>query len=126
MGYEIELSKLCLEAFNLNIQKSIDYLLSKQNLFTTPNGLTMLEHELRHLVEHNKNLNKLNDTTSTTASTSKATNDEKVDNFKRKIEAKALLDDLAKDMPEDGEEYLDFNLDDDLLYINKYYSLLGI
>ena len=36
-----------------------------------------------------------------------------------------LIDSLAKEMPDDSEAYLDFNLDEDGFYIDKYRSMLN-
>ena len=43
----------------------------------------------------------------------------------RKRKAKELYSDLAKEISEDSENYLDINLEDDLVFLNKYYSLLS-
>jgi len=44
--------------------------------------------------------------------------------LEKRLNAKELLNNLANEIPDDDEAYLDLNLDEDTFFINKYYSLL--
>ncbi len=106
MGYDVELARLCLKAFNSNIQKSIEYLLTSNE-----NNKDEILRKLHEIVEKHSGA---------TAASSASASIEKV------MQAKKAKELIYKDAPEDEEEYLDFNLDDDALFINKYYSLLAL
>ena len=95
MGYDADLARSVLQSFNSNIEKTLDFLLSNQNREN-------IEKELKKMVDP-----------STAA------------NVEEMLKAKKAKELIHNDVPEDDEEYLDFNLDEDALFINKYYSLLS-
>ena len=105
MGYDQQLAKLSLQAFGSNIQKSIEFLMSNQNT----KGFEEIQKELLKLVKSNP-----------AKTSTAATNIEEI------MKAKKAKELIHNDAPEDDEEYLDLNLDEDALFINKYYSLLAI
>jgi hypothetical protein len=104
MGYDQEVAKLSLQAFGSNIQKSMEFFMSNQNA----KSVEELQKELLKLIK--------NDQVASAATTS-------IEEIMKAKKAKELIN---NDVPEDDEEYLDFNLDEDSLFINKYYSLLSI
>lgn len=112
MGYDSQLARLSLQAFDSNIQKSIEYFLSKQGA----SSMHDLEKELLALIETNSKNNK----------SAKSTGlEEASKSLEEMMKAKRAKELLHNSVPEDDEEYLDFNLDDDALFINEYYSLLA-
>ena len=110
MGYDLDISKLCLEAFKNNMDKVISFFSEKsgENLEEQIKDIIRKETGLADQVEFD------NKPTTSKLAAEKAVN------------AKKLLDNLAVKMPEDDEAYLDLNMDEDVIFIEKYYSLLGI
>ncbi len=103
MGYTYEISKLCIEAFNNDLQKIINYLSEKNKPSSELDDLMI---ELKQIISYNNKI--------------KINKIEKIEN------SKEILKNLASEMPEDDEAYLDLNLEEDMFYIKKYYSYLGI
>ncbi len=108
MGYDLDLCKLCLQVFNSDLNKAINFFLENKGILEDKDNL---KTKLESLIK-NKSI----------------PNEKSTIEHQNKIEkaynAKRLLNKIAKDMPEDDEAYLDFNMEEDAFYINKYYSLL--
>ncbi|CAF0966900.1 unnamed protein product [Brachionus calyciflorus] len=102
MGFDLETCKLCLKTIGPNLQKSIEFLTQNKN-----ESLELFKQKLEEIQP----------------SCSKQT-EELRQNLSKAIDAQKLLSNLAGEIPEDDEAYLDLNTDDDLYFINKYYSLL--
>ena len=101
MGFDLEESKKCLESMGTNMQKIIDFLSNTKS---------------KNFDELKSNLNTVQPSCSKTQ--------EFREKIGKAIDAQKLMSTLAEEMPEDDEAYLDFNTDEDLFFINKYYSLL--
>jgi hypothetical protein len=107
MGFDTKLSKLCLKAFNNNLEKSLEFFnRNKDSLF----NYEYIKEKLKLI---RNSMPSDNDTLDTIES-----------NLEKTKNAQELLSNIAKEMPDDDEAYLDFNLDEDAFFINKYYSLL--
>ena len=103
MGYDVNVCRLCLSAFKNNISKSIQFFVQNKD---DSAGLEQKLNELiRKQTERNLNMS--------------PHELEKAEN------ARKLVENLKKEISDDDEAYLDFNLDDDSFFINKYYSLLN-
>ena len=107
MGYDLELCKMCLQAFDNDINKAINFFLENKN--------DLLDNEIIK--------SKLESMVSKASSIQES---DKQNKLEKAYKANRLLNTIAKDMPEDDEAYLDLNIDEDAFYINKYYSLLDI
>ena len=103
MGYDLDMCKLCLQAFNSDLNRAVNFFLENKNLIQEKE---QLKSKLESLI--NMDLKKID----TNVKSEKA------------LKASVLLNKIAKDIPEDDEAYLDLNMDEDAIYINKYYSLL--
>jgi len=107
MGFDPKLSKLCLKAFNNNLKKSLEFFThNKDSLF----NIEYIKEKLRNIRDL---MPSDNDTLDVIES-----------NLEKTKNAQELLSNIAKEMPDDDEAYLDLNLDEDAFFINKYYSLL--
>lgn len=105
MGFSLDLCNLCLRAFDNDLKNAIQFLSENKNEW---NDLEIL------LLKH---IEAQNDSELEEASTSGTCN-------KNAETAKKIFAGLAEEMTKDDEAYLDFNLDEDSFFINKYYSLL--
>jgi hypothetical protein len=105
MGFDLKLSKLCLKAFNNNLEKSIEFFNRNKEM-----NYEQIKESLKIIRE---SMPSDNDTLDVIQS-----------NLEKTKNAQELLSNIAKEMPDDDEAYLDFNLDEDAFFINKYYSLL--
>lgn len=114
MGFDLELGKLCLKAFKNNLQKAINFFLeNKLNPLgqQEPFDFELIKEKLKKLIKDNKDAE--NDELPGTST-----------DLEKRLNAKELLNNLANEIPDDDEAYLDLNLDEDTFFINKYYSLL--
>ena len=112
MGFDLELGKLCLKAFKNDLQKAINFFLeNKLNPLgqQEPINFESIKEKLKKLIKDHK----VNDDQPGTST-----------DLEKRLNAKELLSNLANEIPDDDEAYLDFNLDEDTFFINKYYSLL--
>lgn len=106
MGYDVNVCRLCLTAFKNSIPKSIEFLCeNKDNLRDWASIESKLNDIIRRKTERKLNMSP--------------------DELEKAENARKLVDDLKKEIADDDEAYLDFNLDDDTLFINKYLSLLN-
>jgi len=108
MGYDLELCKLCLQVFNSDLNKAVNFFLENKSLLQDKD---VLKTKLESLIKTDSNKIENN-------------HFEQLDKIEKAHKANVLLNKIAKDMPEDDEAYLDLNIEEDALYINKYYSLL--
>ena len=118
MGYDFELAELCLKAFRGNLQKATDFFLENRELINDPSAIKA-------------KLSTLTPTTASSEEVKPCTSQAKPEGLEKALEklekqknAQTLLDEIAGEMPEDDEAYLDLNTEEDAFYINKYYSLL--
>ncbi len=114
MGFDLELAKLCLKAFKNNLQKAINFFLeNKLNPLEQqePLHFETMKEKLKKLINENKDAE-----SEERPGTSK--------DLEKCLNANELLNNLANEIPDDDEAYLDFDLDEDTFFINKYYSLL--
>ena len=118
MGFNKEMSKLCLKAFKNNMNKSLDFFTQNKDLMSSldPNNFNSIRDKLKNLIEANKE--------ASTSSSSEDTASALLDEMEKTKNAQELIANLASEMPKDEDAYLDFNLDEDSFFINKYYSLL--
>lgn len=107
MGYDLELCRLCLQVFQNDLNKAIHFFLENKD---TLHNLATVKTKLESMI----------------AKTSKTARPDELDKLEKAINAKKLLKNIANDMSDDDEAYLDLNLEEDAFYINKYYSLLEI
>ena len=128
MGYDLEMCKLCLEAFRNDLAKAVNFFLeNKDNLLDS----NLIKSKLEAIIQQSKS-NSNSPTSSRgaqgsdqpTTSASSLLAEQLHENITKTKNAQDLLDNLAKEMPDDDEAYLDLNVDEDALFINKYYSLL--
>ena len=122
MGYDLELAELCLKAFQGDIQKATNFFIENRELLKDPNAIkALLSSKLPLSQPLSQN------TGETKPSTSQASLEAVVkvkENLEKQKHAKDLLDEIAGEMPEDDEAYLDLNTEEDAFFLNKYYSLL--
>ena len=108
MGYDLDLCKLCLQVFNSDLNKAIHFFLENKGILEDKHNL---KTKLESLIKDKSSSNENNSI-------------EHQNKIEKAYKANRLLNKIAKDMPEDDEAYLDFNMEEDAFYINKYYSLL--
>jgi hypothetical protein len=107
MGYDLELCKLCLQAFDSDLNKALNFFLENKNSL----------HDAASIKCKLEDILKISDNTLDRDKQTKA---------EKAHKANQLLNNIVKDMPDDDEAYLDLNMEEDSFYINKYYSLLEI
>lgn len=99
---------MALSAFSNNADKTMNFMMENRELMTR--SLEMFKTKLTEMAGANQ------------ATSSKSS--EMVDQLLKKANAQNLMENLAGEIPDDDEAYLDLNTDEDEFYINKYYSLL--
>lgn len=102
LGLEKNLGQLCLKVFENNVQKSIHFINENSNIL---NDYPLLESKLKELIKKTTNLSD--------------------QDIEKSENARKIIKNLKNEISQDDEAYLDFNLDDDAFFINKYYSLLN-
>ena len=105
MGYDLDLCKLCLQVFNSDLNKAVNFFLENKTILQDKNAL---KTKLESLIKTDSNKIEKNSL-------------EHQNKIEKAHKANILLNKIAKDMPEDDEAYLDLNIDEDVLYINKYF-----
>jgi hypothetical protein len=119
MGYDEELCRLCLAAFNNDVNKSIEYFLENRQLLQS--DITMFKQNLNSLIQDSSSTQQLSrPSTSTSASTSNSHQQMR----EKEEKANELISTLKSEISEDDEAYLDIDIEEDAIFINKYYSLL--
>lgn len=107
MGFDKSLAKMCLKAFNNNMDKSLEFFDRNKESLADSDLIKDKLKEIRNLMpEAGQTLDAIEA------------------ELEKKKNAEGIISELAKEMPEDDEAYLDLNLEDDTFFINKYYSLL--
>ena len=99
MGFDRKLSKLCLKAFNNNLEKSIEFFNRNKDSYE----------------QIKEKLKLIRDSMPSESDTLDAIES----HLEKTKNAQELLSNIAKEMPDDDEAYLDFNLDEDAFFINK-------
>lgn len=96
MGLDENLSKLCVDKLGNNLGQIIDFINNNKG-----RSFSDLKCQLNSILPEGS-----------------------IKKFEKKMEAQMIIDQVVSELPEDDEAYLDFNAEDDLLFIKKYYSLL--
>ena len=102
LGLDKNLGQLCLKVFENNVHKSIHFINENSNIL---NDYPLLESKLKELIKKTSNLSD--------------------QDIEKSENARKIIKNLKNEITQDDEAYLDFNLDDDAFFINKYYSLLN-
>jgi hypothetical protein len=102
LGLDKNLGQLCLKVFENNVHKSIHFINENSNIL---NDYPLLESKLKELIKKTTNLSD--------------------QDIEKSENARKIIKNLKNEISQDDEAYLDFNLDDDAFFINKYYSLLN-
>ena len=119
MGYDFDLAQLCLKAFQGNIQKATNFFLENRELINDPDALKAKLTTLGPNASSTTNEVKPSTSKKTPESLEKA-----LEKLEKQKNAQTLLDEIAGEMPEDDEAYLDLNTEEDTFFLNQYYSLL--
>lgn len=106
MGYDLETCKLCLQAFDNNIQKTVNFFVENKNIIFDS---SKIKEKLEEIIS---NKEKYGQTSEGTTASSSIT-DEIVNKIEKTRNAQMLINDLAQEMPEDDEAYLDLNTEED-------------
>lgn len=105
MGYDLELCRLCLGAFENNLQKAVNFFLENKNDMLNVN---LIKEKLQNVIEKKSGERPCSSK----------------EDSEKTLNAQKIISNLAQEMPDDDEAYLDFNIEEDAFYINKYFSLL--